>query len=325
MPARSSALSRLGRRDRRDFPWVAPTWPAGVYRPPPKRRLGVEYPTAWARRYPARLARAVMLDNLIRPAAHLVTSPQVRGEEALEFVESPAIFVANHSSHVDTLVLLSVLPARFRHNTVVAAAADHFFDRAWKAHLWAFALALVPIERHRVNRKSAELATELLESGWNLLIYPEGGRSHDGWFGEFKAGAGYLAKRTGRPLVPVHIAGTFHVLARGSNRIQRSPVTVTFGAPIKVREDEDARAAATRIEEAVAVLADESATDLWSALRRAGAGRTPSPQGPAASPWRRAWALRQPRQDYGQEQRWALESPVSWRRRTSLVRRASRT
>ena len=52
-------------------------------------------------------------------------------------VESPVIFAANHASHVDTALLLSSLPVRFRHRTVVAAAADYFFDRRWKADLWA--------------------------------------------------------------------------------------------------------------------------------------------------------------------------------------------
>ena len=121
-----------------------------------RRNLGADYDTEWTRRYPARLVRAVLLDNLTRPLAHIVASPEVRGDEILELVEAPAIYVANHASHVDTGLLLSVLPTRVRHKTVVAAAADHFFDRRWKAHVWSLVLAAVPIERHKVNRKSAE-------------------------------------------------------------------------------------------------------------------------------------------------------------------------
>ena len=49
------------------------------------------------------------------------------------------IFAANHASHVDTPLLLSVLPDRWRHRTVVAAGADYFFDKRWKAVLFAFA------------------------------------------------------------------------------------------------------------------------------------------------------------------------------------------
>jgi 1-acyl-sn-glycerol-3-phosphate acyltransferase len=262
-----------------------------VERAGPERHLGVDYDTAWSRRYPARLARAVVLDTITRPLAHLVASPEVRGDEILELVEAPAIYVANHASHVDTPLLLSVLPVGVRHKTVVLAAADHFFDRRWKAHLWALVLAAIPIERHRVNRRSAENASALLREGWNLVIYPEGGRTHDGWFQAMRGGAAYLATRTGRPVVPVHIEGTYRILPRGGERLRRSPTRVTFGSPIVAAEGEDARRLEARIDGVLATLADESRSDWWTARRRAGTGQTPSPRGPEASPWRRAWAL----------------------------------
>jgi len=249
----------------------------------------------------------MLLDNVTRPMAHLVASPQVRGEEMLELVEPPAIFVANHSSHVDTPLLLSVLPTRFRHKTVVAAAADHFFDRRWKAHLWALALAAIPIERRRVNRRSADLAADLIEQGWSLVIYPEGGRSHDGWFQEFRGGAAYLAARTGTQVVPVHIEGTFRILPREGKRFRRSPTRITFGLPLAAREDEDARHLGPRIERALSILADESNSDFWSARRRAASGTTISPRGPQGSAWRRSWALGpDPEREEADEGRWAV-------------------
>jgi 1-acyl-sn-glycerol-3-phosphate acyltransferase len=283
-------------------------WPAALERPAPERGLGVDYDSAWTRRYPARLARAVVLDTVTRPLAHVVASPEVVGAEVLTLVEAPVIFVANHASHVDTPLLLSVLPARFRHKTVVAAAADHFFDRRWKAHVWSLALAAIPIERHRVNRRSAQLATELVSEGWNLVIYPEGGRSHDGWFQPFRGGAAYLAARTHRPVVPVHIDGTWRVLPRRGTRLHRSPTRVSFGGPIVAGDGDDARRVEARIETALATLADESRTDWWRARRRAAAGATPSPRGPALAPWRRAWALGPASDGPGDDDlRWALD------------------
>ncbi len=307
--ALESVIRRIGASRERKFPWSAPSWPESLSRPAPDRRLGADYATDWARRYPSRLVRALLIDNVTRPLAHLVASPGVRGDEVLELVRPPVIFVANHSSHVDTPLLLAVLPTRFRHNTVVAAAADHFFDRRWKAHLWALALAAIPIERQRVNRRSADLAAELIEDGWNLLIYPEGSRSPDGWFGEFRAGAAYLAKRTGCPVVPVHVDGTFRILPRDGDRLRRSPTRVTFGTPLHPSSDEDARHLGARIEQALALLADECGSDFWSARRRAASGSTPSPRGPDASAWRRAWALGPPREKNEDEQtgRWAME------------------
>ena len=174
--------------------------------------------------------------------------PKSAATSFLSLAEAPVILVANHTSHLDTALLVSVLPPRLRHSTIVAGAADYFFDRRWKAHMWAFLTAAIPIERQRVNRKSADLAAEMLEEGWNLLIYPEGGRSPDGWMQTFRPGAAYLAVRTGRPVVPVHLDGTFKVMARGGGRVRRSPTTVTFGLPIRPEPGEDARAFGRRIE-----------------------------------------------------------------------------
>ncbi|MHB1775054.1 MAG: lysophospholipid acyltransferase family protein [Acidimicrobiales bacterium] len=305
--ARPAELAR--RLGRLRFPLAAPTWPGTVERPAPERRVGLDYDHEWSRRYLVRLARAVVLDNLTRPAARLLTPTTVRGLEHLRHLDGPVIFAANHASHLDTPLLLTTLPARYRHKTVVAAAADYFFDRTWKAVLWSFSLAAIPIDRSRVNRRSVDAAAALIEDGWSLIVFPEGGRSPDGWSQAFRpASAAYLARRTGRPVVPVHLHGTRHVLARrhehdgpapgGSGtegrlagRLRRSPTTVLFGFPVTPGDGEDARRLNARVEAAVATLADEVATDWWTARRRAADGRTPPPTGPDAGAWRRSWAL----------------------------------
>ncbi len=279
------------RAGRATFPLVRPDWPQSVTRPDPDPTLGVHYDTEWSRKYPVRLARAVVLDNVTRPLAKLVAAPLVRGDEELAALHPPVIFAANHVSHADTPLLLTCLPLRFRHRTVVAAAADYFFDRRWKADLWSFLLAAVPIERTRVNRRSAELATELLSDDWNLVIFPEGGRSPDGWGQGFRGGAAYLAARTGRPVIPVHVDGTHRLLPKGSRGLRRAATAITFGTPLWPDDGEDARRFATRVEAAVTTLADEANSDWWTARRRAALGTSPSLRGPDAAPWRRAWTL----------------------------------
>lgn len=276
------------------FPWRAPTWPGGVERPPVERRTGLDFDTEWARRWPARVTRAALIDNVVRPAVRVLAAPRVDGLDRLDGVhgaDEPVIFAANHHSHLDTSVLLTTMPERFRHRVVVAAAADYFFDRRWKGALWALAIGAFPIERTRVSRRSADEAAALLESGWNLVIFPEGGRSVDGWGQEFRAGAAYLALRCGRPVVPVHLEGTARVLRKGTRLPRPSTVHVTFGRPLRPRAGEDARRFGARIEREVAALADEQATDWWSARRRAADGVTPPLTGPTAPAWRRAWAL----------------------------------
>jgi 1-acyl-sn-glycerol-3-phosphate acyltransferase len=324
-PAAGSLGRLAGRVRAARFPLAPPTWPSSVARPDPERNVGLAYDHAWARRYPVRLARAMVLDNVTRPTARLLAPATVRGMEHLRHVEGPVIFAANHASHIDTPLLLTTLPVEFRHRTVVAAASDYFFDRTWKSVLWSFALAAVPIERTKVNRQSADTAAELIEEGWNLVIFPEGGRSPDGWTQPFRGGAAYLARRTGRPVVPVYLHGTRHVLpkstaserqspggsgteSRRSSRLRRAPIAVLFGAPMSPDGGESAHRFSDRVEAAVATLAREVHTDWWQARRSVspaapleGAGT--AHRGPEGAAWRRAWALEVPPPRRGTVQR----------------------
>ena len=306
----------LGRARAIRFPLAAPSWPSTVERPDPERKLGLEYDHEWSRRYPARLARAMVMDNLARPTARLLAPATVRGLEHLRHVEGPIIFAPNHVSHVDTPLLLTNLPVEFRHHTIVAAASDYFFDRTWKSVLWSFSLAAIPIERSKVNRRSGDTAAELLNDGWNLIIFPEGGRSPDGWTQSFGGSAAYLSRRTGRPVVPVYLHGTRHVLpktpgvaarapggsgteSRRGGRLRRSPISVLFGAPLTPDEGENTQRFSTRVEAAVATLSREVHADWWEARRSVSSvdpseGAQTAHRGPDAPAWRRAWALDSP-------------------------------
>ena len=303
------------------FPLAAPSWPTTVDRPDPERKVGLDYDHEWSRRYPVRLARAMVMDNLTRPLARVMAPATIRGLEHLRHVEGPVIFAANHASHIDTPLLLTTLPVEFRHRTIVAAASDYFFDRTWKSVLWSFSLAAIPIERSKVNRRSADAAAELLADGWNLVIFPEGGRSPDGWTQPFRGGAAYLARRTGRPVVPVYLHGTRHVLPKTAERgargpggsgtesrrgggLRRSPISVLFGAPLTPDEGENAHRFSDRIEASVATLAREVHTDWWEARRSISQvesvpGAETIHRGPEAPAWRRSWALDAPPNEGG--------------------------
>ncbi len=187
--------------------------------------------------------------------------------------------------------MLTSIPQPWRSRLVVGAGADYFFTTRLAGTVSALALGAIPIDRTRVNRRSADLAASLLDDGWSLLIFPEGGRSPDGWGQPFRGGAAFLSIRCGVPVVPVHLDGTGAILGRGSTWPKPGRSKVTFGAPLRPADGEDARRFGERIEQAVAVLADEAISDWWSARRRAAEGTTPSLTGPGATGWRRAWAL----------------------------------
>jgi 1-acyl-sn-glycerol-3-phosphate acyltransferase len=288
----------LARRlPRLPFPFSAPTVPEGVETLPTKPRWGADYDTAWARRYPARLARVALVEAVARPAVAALARPERHGLDRLAQLADaggPVIFAGNHHSHVDTPLLVTSIPEPWRHKLFVGAAADYFFRTRATSALSALALGAIPIERTKVGRRSADRAAALLAAGWSMLIFPEGGRSPDGWGQPFRGGAAYLALRCDVPVVPVHIQGTGRILRKGRKLPSPASTRVTFGSPLVPAEGDDSRRFGATVERAVAALADEATTDWWSARRRAHAGESPALVGPDAPAWRRAWALGDP-------------------------------
>ncbi len=173
--------------------------------------------------------------------------------------------MANHTSHMDTPLILCSLPDDWRRRTAVAAAADYFFDTWWRATGSAVAFNTFPIERRGGTLSSTP--GDLLGSGWNVVVFPEGTRSPDGWTRPFRLGAAYLAAQYGVPVVPIGIRGSYAAMPRGRGWPVpgRPPVTVRFGEPIRQRPDEGVRELGARVERAVAQLVDEDASTWWEA------------------------------------------------------------
>jgi 1-acyl-sn-glycerol-3-phosphate acyltransferase len=278
------------------FPYRAPNTPRGVEVPKQPSKLGANYDTAWARKPAAKLARAVITAGPLRLLVGGLANPEVSGLDRLASLtrldEPPAvIFTPNHHSHLDTALMIRSIPACWRHELVVAAAADYFFDQSWKAAMSALALNAIPIDREVTGRKSSDMFRDLLADGHSLLIYPEGGRSPDGWGQEFKGGAAYLSSRSGAPIVPVFIDGTGPIFGKGMKRPKPGRTKVIFGTPLWPDDDENTRRYNARIEAAVTRLGDEALTDYWTATRRAAQGTSPSLTGPEYNGWRRQWEL----------------------------------
>ncbi len=275
----------------RAFPLRAPTLPDGVAPLPKPRRTGVDFDTEWSRRWTARLLRAGFVEGPMRFMVQLLASPNRCGSDRLADVSGAVIFASNHHSHLDTPLLLTSLPEPWRHKVVVGAAADYFFATRAAGTVSALLIGAVPIERAKVGRRSADLAAGLIDDGWSLLIYPEGGRSPDGWGQPFRGGAAYLALRCNVPVVPIHLSGTGKILRKGRRLPQPSQTKVTFGSPLSPEPSEKAHRFASRIEAAVTALADEAATDWYSARKRAHSDSPGTLAGPDAGVWRRKWAL----------------------------------
>ena len=194
------------------------------------------------------------------------------------------IFAANHASHVDTPLLLTCLPLRFRHRTVVAAAADYFFDRTLEGR--RLVASRSPPSRSsgpKVNRRSADTAAgaarRRLEPGHLPRGRPRPRRLGPALHGRCRLPrpahrsprrARLRARDPARPARTADVetapggrpAGGSGAESARTHGLRRSPVTVIFGEPLHPADGEDARRFGARVEAAVAVLADEVAYRL---------------------------------------------------------------
>jgi 1-acyl-sn-glycerol-3-phosphate acyltransferase len=254
-----------------------------------------EFPTAWARSPAAKATREGILRFVFRPLVWAETEPTVEGLDNLDRVRPPVLFIANHASHIDTPLFLCSLPRAWRQKTAVAAAADYFFDVWWRAASTALVFNTFPIERSG-GKRATTTARKLIEEGWNLLVFPEGTRSKDGWLGRWRHGAARLAIEYGVPTVPVALRGTYAAMPRGRSwpLKGRLPVSVRFGSPLWPEGDEDFRALSRRMQQSMARMWDEDASNWYASLRREAEGATPPISGPQAPRWRRVWESSRP-------------------------------
>jgi 1-acyl-sn-glycerol-3-phosphate acyltransferase len=188
---------------------------------------------------------------------------EIVGEEHLRSNRS-FVLVANHSSHLDTVCLLSALPLRRLHRAFPAAAADYFFKsvpRTWIATVVANAL---PFARQTHVRQSLEICGELLANAGNvLIIFPEGTRSPKGTLQDFKSGIGALVAGRDIPVLPCYLEGAFRAWPKGRRLPRPYKVRLIIGAPRNyalVPQEKNASAAiASELRDAVSLLAQEHA------------------------------------------------------------------
>jgi 1-acyl-sn-glycerol-3-phosphate acyltransferase len=184
------------------------------------------------------------------------------GTEQITSTTLPIIFASNHQSHVDTHVILHTLPKIIRTKTAVAAAFDHFADRegtSKKKRLIQFIVASLwhafGIERIKSPLSSIRTMQELLSRGWSIVIYPEGTRSRSGEIAKFKGGLAVIAKRSGRPVVPVFVDGGMKILPEATYIPFPGTVRVFYGEPLHFQKDERSADFMLRVESSVRELA----------------------------------------------------------------------
>jgi len=140
------------------------------------------------------------------------------------------LFVSNHQSNFDIAVFLSLIPGD-------------------KGYIAKSELKMVPILRQWMEKiqclfidrkdmkKSVQVILDgikLLKAGYSMVVFPEGTRSKGGPLGEFKAGSFKLAVKSGVPIVPVTINGSYKIMEANGNRIKPGHINITIHEPIEV-------------------------------------------------------------------------------------------
>lgn len=126
------------------------------------------------------------------------------------------ILVCNHTSHLDTLCMLSAVPLKKIHRVFPAAAADYFFSSLPRSAVSAVLINALPFDRTVKGAESLSACSELLKNDGNvLIIFPEGTRTTNGKMGRFRSGIGRLVAGTDLPVVPCHLTGGTRAWPKG--------------------------------------------------------------------------------------------------------------
>ena len=142
----------------------------------------------------------------------------------------PVIYVANHQSHLDPILM----------GCHVGAFAPLARTTLFEIPVWGWALSElggIPLEREKSDIGAMRVAIDVLKSGGRIFIFPEGTRTRDGVIGPFLPGMLVLVKRTGATIVPVAVEGARDVWPPGRGRPRLTGrIVSTTGVPISAEE-----------------------------------------------------------------------------------------
>jgi len=151
--------------------------------------------------------------------------------EGLENIpsERPLIFASNHQSYLDILILICVLPLRFRFVAWDALFNIPFLGTYMKQY------GHIPISENNFKeaQKTVLEIIDLIKAGESIVIFPEGKLTRDGKLGRFSRGPAFIALDTRAPVIPVVIDGSFHVLPRGEWALRPGTVKIKIGKPLE--------------------------------------------------------------------------------------------
>jgi 1-acyl-sn-glycerol-3-phosphate acyltransferase len=154
---------------------------------------------------------------LVKPFLLIIVGVNVRGRRRLPH-RGPALIVANHNSHLDALVLVTILPLKLWAQVRPAASADYFLHGSWRSWFATQVIGIIPVQAGS-GRSHAEVLAEVqavLAAGQVVIFFPEGTRGEPESFGKLKTGILWLAEQLPLvPIYPVRLQGLGKVLPKG--------------------------------------------------------------------------------------------------------------
>ena len=207
----------------------------------------------WGMRWWCRMARGFLQRTMLFPAVLAPYHLSVQGQERLKGIEGPVLFASNHHLGLDNPLIIKAIPQTWRRRLAIAAAA-----KLWRNPVRSVLNPLLgngfPLAQDGPIRPSLENMGRILDSGWSVLIYPEGKLTVGGPILPFKNGTGLVAVEGRLPVVPMKLQikrfgspSKYPILRRGS-------VEVRFGEPLMFPPRTAYHEATNAIEEAVRAL-----------------------------------------------------------------------
>ena len=166
------------------------------------------------------LLKYIFFVCFIRPIILLVLGLNVRGSEKLP-LKGPTIVVANHNSHLDTMVMMTLFPLATLPHVRPVAAADYFLKTKLMAWFSTKIIGIIPLQRKR-SKDGGTLDDRLrgifdaIEDNKIIILFPEGSRGEPEQLTEFKSGVAYVAEKyPDVPVVPIFLHGLGKALPKG--------------------------------------------------------------------------------------------------------------
>lgn len=163
--------------------------------------------------------------------------------------DGPAIVAANHNSHLDTLVLISLFPLKLLPKIRPVAAADYFMKNKCRSWFSTNIIGIIPVQRGKASKAYDPLegCAEALARGEILILFPEGSRGEPEQLSEFKKGVAYLSERfPAAPVTPVFIHGLGKALPKDDFVLIPFFCDVFVGEPLPPQPDKAAYMAALK-------------------------------------------------------------------------------